>query len=90
MMYPFLELNDGTGIVHSELLEDGSVKVYVERPDAQDCFRSAVCWLPQRRWENVKGFSREVFENLDSVVRTTAHLMMEFAETGGFDYASCF
>ena len=33
MMYPFLTLDDQTEIVHSKLLEDGSVKVYIEKPD---------------------------------------------------------
>lgn len=33
MMYPFLTLDDQTEIVHSQLLDDGSVKVYVEKPD---------------------------------------------------------
>ena len=28
MMYPFLTLDDQTEIVHSQLLDDGSVKVY--------------------------------------------------------------
>ena len=32
MMYPFLTLDDQTEIVHSQLLDDGSVKVYVEKP----------------------------------------------------------
>ena len=46
MMYPFLTLDDNTEIVHSEMLPDHRVKVYVEKPDAKDCFHSAVCWLP--------------------------------------------
>ena len=33
MMYPFLTLDDGTEIVHSEMLPDARVKVYMERPD---------------------------------------------------------
>ena len=41
MMYPFLTLDDQTEIVHSQLLDDGSVKVYVEKPDAKDDFDSA-------------------------------------------------
>ena len=28
MMYPFMTLNDDTEITHSEMLEDGRVKVY--------------------------------------------------------------
>ena len=43
MMYPFLTLEDGTEIVHSETREDGSVKVYLERPDKKDCFYHATC-----------------------------------------------
>ena len=46
MMYPFLTLNDGTEIVHSNFLEDGSVKVYIEKPDEKDCFHHATCYLP--------------------------------------------
>lgn len=30
MMYPFLVLDDGTEIVHSDVLADGRVKVYLE------------------------------------------------------------
>ncbi len=30
MMYPFLTLNDGTKIVHSEMLENQNVKVYMK------------------------------------------------------------
>ena len=47
MMYPFLTLDDQTEIVHSQLLDDGSVKVYVEKPDAKDCFHYATCFLPK-------------------------------------------
>ena len=46
MMYPFMTLNDGTEIVHSETLPDGRVKVYIEKPDAKDCFHHVTCYLP--------------------------------------------
>ena len=36
MMYPFMTLNDETEIVHSEMLKDGKVKVYIEKPDEKD------------------------------------------------------
>ena len=29
MMYPFMTLNDETEIVHSDMKDDGTVKVYV-------------------------------------------------------------
>lgn len=46
MVYPFMTLEDNTEITHTEMLADGRVKVYVETPDAKDCFHSLVCWLP--------------------------------------------
>jgi len=38
MMYPFMTLDDGMEIVHSEMRSDGSVKVYMEKPDEKDGF----------------------------------------------------
>ena len=46
MMYPFMTLPDETEIVHSQMLDDGRVKVYIEKPDRQDCFHHATCYLP--------------------------------------------
>ena len=65
MMYPFLQLPDGTEIVHSEMKEDGRVKVYVEKPDEKDFFtmpsvgsRSIVgrrfTAFPRRKWTIIK------------------------------------
>ena len=45
-MYPFLTLDDETEIVHSQMLPDGKVKVYIEKPDEKDCFHHATCYLP--------------------------------------------
>ena len=53
MVYPFMKLNDKTEIVHSEMKPDGTVKVYMERPDAKDGFHHATCWLPAQKWEDV-------------------------------------
>lgn len=57
MMYPFLTLDDGTEIVHSQILDGGKVQVYIEKPDSKDCFRSASCFIPGYVWKDVKGFS---------------------------------
>lgn len=46
MMYPFMTLNDETEIVHSDMNEDGTVKVYVETPDEKDGFHNMTCYLP--------------------------------------------
>ena len=46
MMYPYLTLDDETEIVHSELLKDNTVKVHIEKPDENDGFHCASCYLP--------------------------------------------
>ena len=90
MMYPFLTLDDGTEIVHSEFLNDGTVRVYMETPDEKLCFRHATCYLPSYRWEDVSGYSSEDIARLASVIRSTAHLIMQFSKEGGFKNASGF
>ena len=57
MMYPFLTLDDSTEIVHSQTLEDGNVKVYIEKPAEKDGFPHATCFLPECRWTDIFGFS---------------------------------
>ena len=57
MMYPFLTLDDSTEIVHSQTLQDGNVKVYIEKPDEKDGFHHATCFLPEYRWIDIFGFS---------------------------------
>lgn len=49
MMYPFITLDDDTEIVHSEMREDGTVKVYMEKP-VDGGFHSATCILPNYEW----------------------------------------
>lgn len=90
MMYPFLTLDDHTEIVHSEMLPDDRVKVYIEKPDAKDCFHSATCYLPAYQWENISGFSKAEIERYQKVLESTAHLILEFSQIGGFNYASSF
>lgn len=50
MMYPFMTLDDETEIVYSEMKPDGRVKVYIEKPDPDYCFRHATYWLPDYTW----------------------------------------
>ena len=90
MMYPFMTLDDGAEIVHSEKKPDGSVKVYVEKPDAKDCFHHMTCYLPGYKIEEVYGLSEMEMERYLEVIRSTAHLIMEFVANGGFENASGF
>lgn len=89
-MYPFLTLNDETEIVHSEMYSNGEVKVYMETPDENICFKHATCYLPGYRIEEVYGYTEEEMEKLMEVIRSTAHLILEFSQEGGFANASGF
>lgn len=90
MMYPFMTLNDNTEIVHSDMSSDGRVKVYIEKPDEQYCFKHATCYLPDYTWEDIYKFSPEEIEYFQEIIHSTAHLILEFSQEGGFDSASNF
>ena len=90
MMYPFLALDDGTEIVHSQTQEDGSVKVYMEKPDEKDGFHYAACILPGYRWTDIFGFSNADIQKYQEIIESTAHLIMRFAAEGGLENAACF
>ena len=70
MMHQFLELNDGTQIVHSDVMYDESgkelVEVYVEKP-VKLGFKSAYCYLPAYKWDNVDGFDEEEMRQLEEM-----------------------
>ena len=83
MMYPFMTLNDDTEITHSEMKNNGRVKVYIETPDKKDGFHNAVCWLPYYEWENINGYSPLEMEYFKKLVKNNAHLIMEFSQSGG-------
>lgn len=88
MMYPFMTLDDQAEIVHSDMAQNGEVKVYIEKPDAKDCFHHAACYLPSYRWEDVYGFTQAEIDRYHEVIQSTAHLILEFAQAGGFANAS--
>ena len=90
MMYPFLTLDDNTEIVHSEMMPDGQVKVYLERPDPKDCFHHATCYLPGYQWEDIFGFSQADIDRYQEVIQSTAHLILQFSQEGGFENAASF
>ena len=90
MMYPFLTLDDETEIVHSNVLPDGRVRVYIEKPDEKDCFHHMSCYLPRYELTDVFGFSQEEIDKYLEIIRSTAHLIIEFAGKGGVDNAAGF
>ena len=90
MMYPFLTLEDGTEIVHSQMLEQGKVKVYIEKADAKEGFHYATCILPEYRREDILGFTQEDIAGYQKIIENSADLIIEFAKDGGFQNTSGF
>ena len=88
MMYPFMTLDDETEIVHSEQQKDGRVKMYIEKPDEKDGFHYMTCYLPDYQMENIFGFDENEVNKYLEVIRSTAHLILEFSQQGGFENAS--
>lgn len=83
MMYPFMTLNDDTEITHSEMKPDGKVKVYIETPNDIEGFHNATCWLPEYKWEDIKGYSKTEMSYFKQLIRNNAHLIIEFSQEGG-------
>lgn len=90
MMYPFLQLDDNTEIVHSDMLSDGKVKVYIEKPDEKDGFLNATCFLPDYHWTDINGFSDTEIKAYQEIIESVSHLIIEFSQQGGFENASGF
>ena len=71
MMHPFMELNDGTQIVHSDVMYDQSgkefVEVYVEKP-VKLGFRFAYCYLLAYKYK-VDGFDDKEIKYLENIIR---------------------
>ena len=74
--YPFLTLNDNTKIIHSEVRIKKAVNGKI---------RSASCWLPDYRWENIVGFSEVEIKYFQGYLETIAHIIMQLAREGGFE-----
>lgn len=89
-MYPFMTLDDDTEIVHSQMMDDGTVIVRIETPDEKDCFHNICCILPQYEWKDNNGYTDEEVEKFKEIIESTAHLIMRFAKDGGFENASSF
>lgn len=90
MMYPFLTLEDGTEIVHSEMLANGCVKVYIEKADEKDGFHHATCYLPVAEWTDVIGFSEDEMIRYRTIIEEMKPILLEFSQKGGFRGASGF
>ena len=88
MMYPLATIDDNTEIVYSDVLVDGKIKVYIEKPDEKDGFHNATCILPAYEVKDMFGFTEADMSRYMDVIKSTAHLIIEFSRKGGFENAS--
>ena len=86
MFYEYVELSDGTQIAYSNVLEDDTVEVSVERP-VELGFDSARCSIPAFEWVGVEGFSDEEMAVLDAFVHRNAPLILRLAREVSRTYA---
>lgn len=86
MFYDYAELTDGTQVAYSDVLEDGTVEVSVERP-VELGFDSALCSVPSFEWVRAEGFSAEEMAALANFVRRNAPLILRLAREVSKTYA---
>lgn len=84
MLYPFIKLQDNTEINHSEMHEDKTVDVVVEKRDKKrGIFSRAMCRLPDYKWDSVVGFNDKEMERFQKLVQANSKLILEYSKKGG-------
>lgn len=86
MFYNYAELEDGTQVAFSNVLDGGEVQVSIERP-VELSFDSAMCTLPAFEWTAVEGFDESDMIRLDSFVHNNAQLILRLAREASREYA---
>ena len=79
MMWDYLQLPDETQIAYSDIREDGTVLIGIERPRDWG-FDSARCLLPAYNWFEIDGFTEEEIADFDSLLHDNAPFIFELAE----------
>lgn len=85
-MHSYLKLPDDTRIAYSNVLEDNTVLVGVERP-VDGGFDSGYCLLPAYTWSEVEGFSPQDIEDLTALIQRNAPLILRLAHEVTKTYA---
>lgn len=86
MMWEYVRFEDETQVSYSDVRDDNTVLVTVERPRDWG-FDTAECVLPSFKWVRNEGFNKSQLKELDEFVRNNAPLIMRFAYEGGRVYA---
>ena len=63
---------------------------YVVSFTFKDGFHNMTCYLPTYEIKEINGYSDKQVEEFVEIIKSTAHLIMEFAKEGGFEHASGF
>ncbi|MEI3377125.1 MAG: hypothetical protein V8R08_04730 [Coriobacteriales bacterium] len=82
MMYNYLKLADDTQIACSNILEDSTIQVSVERP-IDGGFDYATCYLPPCEWSDSEGFSEAELNDLATIIKNNAPLIYRFSREAG-------
>ena len=86
MIWEYVRFEDDTQVSYSNVRDDNTVLVVVERPRDWG-FDTAECLLPAYTWTRVEGFDDAEAHDLDTFVRNNAPLITRFAYEGGRVYA---
>lgn len=86
MFYNYVELEDGTQVAYSNVLDDGIVEVSIERP-IELGFDSARCMLPTFEWTDIDGFDDEDLTYLDSFIHNNAPFILRLAREASKTHA---
>lgn len=86
MMYDYVLLEDDTQIAYSEMREDRTVDIALERPRDYG-FDTAETTLPSLNWKNIDGFTSAELVQLADFLRNNAPLIVRFAQEAAKQYA---
>jgi hypothetical protein len=53
-------------------------------------FHHATCYLPGYEWQDISGYTDAEMEKYKALIQSTAHLIIEFSQEGGFENAANF
>lgn len=78
VLRPYAQFPDETVIAYSDIREDQTVEIAIERPRDWG-FDSARCLMPAYRWFDIDGFSDKDLAGFELFLRNNAPLIFEFA-----------
>lgn len=86
MFYNYAELEDGTQLAFSNVLDSGEVQVSIERP-VELGFDSAMRTLPAFEWSEIEGFDDVDIDRPGSFVHNNTQLILRLAREMSGEYA---